>query len=358
MEGNNAYYTTLEHLLNLYKEQGRKYGLKAQNVSEFEIWKNKVREKLKEISGISKMKSCELSCKLISSTRLNGYRRDKVIIQTEPGVWMPLYILIPEGIKEGEKRACVIAAHGHGGAGKESAAGVTDRKDISERIEKYNYDYGLKFVQQGYVVFCSDARGSGERREAKEQGDSSEAVFSTSCYDLNNAAISIGQSLIGMCTWDLMRLIDFIETLDYCDKASIACCGFSGGGLQALWLSALEDRISCSIISGYYHGFRDSILKTHFCGCNFVPHLWEYADIGDMGALIAPRPLLIENGKQDRLNGERGLVDVNEQVEITRSAFELFNKDENLHFHVFDGGHIWNGEKSISFLDEHLRRNL
>lgn len=357
MDGNNRYYTSLQHLLNLYEEQGRKYAFKAQSIPEYEVWKKEVREKLKDISGISKMQSCDLSYKMISTVELNCYSRKKVLIQTEPEVWMPLYILIPDGINEGEKRPCVIAPHGHGGGAKESIAGVKDRKDISERIEKYNYDYGLQFVQQGYVVFCSDARAAGERREVKEQGDATQKVFSTSCNDLNFAAMSIGQSLMGMCTWDLMRLIDFIETLDYCNKDAIACCGFSGGGLQTLWLSALDDRISCAIISGYFHGFRNSILKTNFCGCNFVPHLWECVDIGDMGALIAPRPLLIESGMQDKLNGERGITDVYEQVEITRGAYKFYNKEKDLYHHVFKGEHRYSGEKSINFLNQYCKFN-
>lgn len=350
MSDNNRYYTSLKHLLNLYDERGRKYAFGAQSISKHEAWKKEVREKLKEISGINKMQSCDLSPKFISSVKLEGYRRDKVVIQTEPEVWMPLYILIPEDIKDGERRPCVIATHGHGGGAKESIAGITERKDISERIVKYNYDYGLQFVKEGYVVFCSDARAAGERREEKEQGDSTEKVLTTSCYDLNFAAISIGQSLMGMCTWDLMRLIDFIEKLDYCDKNNIACCGFSGGGLQTLWLSALDDRISSTIISGYFHGFRDSILKTNFCGCNFIPHLWECVDTGDMGALIAPRPLLVESGTKDGLNGERGITDVYEQIEITKNAYKLYDKEENLYHHVFDGEHKYSGEKSMEFL--------
>ena len=39
------------------------------------------------------------------------------------------------------------------------------------------------------------------------------------------------------------------------------------------------------------------------CSCNYVPHLFEHVDMGDVGALIAPRPLLVETGTHDDLNG-------------------------------------------------------
>lgn len=352
MKEEEKYYTIKEYMAKRYSEKSRRYALQAENITEYEAWKNELKIKLKELIGINTMLSCDLAPKLIESEKFQGYRRDKVIIQTEPGIWMPLYVLIPDGIKANEKRPCIIAPHGHGGGGKYSVVGKTDIPGIAESIKKYNSDYGLKFVMEGYVVFSSDARGAGERREAKNQGESLQALMSTSCNDINNAAISIGQTLVGMMTWDLMRLIDYVETLSYCNTSKIACCGFSGGGLQTLWLSALDDRITCSVISGYFYSFKSSMLNTHLCGCNFVPKLWEYIELGDLGAMIAPNPLLIESGIKDNLNGADGMPSVIHQVETTRKAYKLYNKEENLYHHIFDGAHVWNGEKTYDFVRE------
>jgi hypothetical protein len=83
----------------------------------------------------------------------------------------------------------------------------------------------------------------------------------------------------------------------------------------------MDDRIKCAVVSGYFYGYKDSLLKrSDNCGCNYVPHLWEYIDMCDLGALIAPRPLLIESGTEDDLNGERGIENVLEQVAATRKA--------------------------------------
>ena len=344
------YYTIKDHLVELYSLKSRKFGLKAKNILEYNKWKTELRIKLTELLGMNSMIPCALNPKIVESEKFTGYRRDKVIIQTEPGVWMPLYILIPDGICQNEKRPCVIAPHGHGGGGKYAIVGRTDIPCIKASIEKYNYDYGLKFVMEGYVVFCSDARGSGERREEIQQGPGIEAYISTSCNNINNAAISIGQTLTGMMTWDLMRLVDYVETISYCDSSKVACAGFSGGGLQALWLSALEDRIKCCVVSGYFYGFKASLLNTHLCGCNFVPKLWELIELGDLGALIAPRPLLIESGAIDSLNGEGGIQNVIEEVEITKNAYSLYNKNNNLYHHIFEGPHMWNGEKTYDFV--------
>lgn len=265
------YYTAIEHLSKLYDKESRKMGLKANSIEEYTQWKDKVRTILRDITGMNRMESCPLSPKLISSEKFDTYSRDKVIIQTEPDVWMPIYILKPNNIKKSEKRPCIIATHGHSSGGKAAVVGRSDIEAIGKQIERRNWDYGVKFVQQGYVVFCPDARGFGERREWMNQDEKS--ILSSSCNALNRIAISLGQSVTGMWVWDLMRLLDFIQTSEYVDPNRIGCAGLSGGGLQVLWLTALDDRVKCSITSGYFYGNKDSLFKIIGCSCNYVPHL-------------------------------------------------------------------------------------
>ncbi len=354
-KGKERYYTIEEHLLKVYDKNSRKLGFAAESTQEHQEWKERLRKVLSEISGLTKMETSDLKPEVLEVEQCDGYLRKKVIIQTEPDVWMPTYVLIPDDLEEQEKRACIIAPHGHGGGGKEGVAGRTELLPIKEGLKKYNADYGAELVQEGYVVFCPDARGAGERRESMLQGNKPEEVLGSSCNELNNIAISLGQSLMGMWTWDLKRLIDYIETCSICNSEAIGCCGFSGGGWQTLWLTALDDRVKCAVVSGYFHGFKGTIFKTNKCGCNYIPHLWEYIDVGDLGALIAPRPLLIESGAKDPLNGARGLEDVREQVEITRGAYQLYGSEQKLYHHIFDGVHRWNGEKTFEFFKRWLQ---
>lgn len=358
MSGYQKYSTSFLQLLRLYDSQERPFSLQAESVRDYNKWKRKTREKLKEIAGFSQLEPCEPEWVPLDERQEKGYHRIKGALKTEPEVFMPMYILVPDSLKQGEKRAGVIAPHGHGAGGKDSVAGVMESPAIKEKMQKYHCSYGLDLVKQGYVVFCPDARGFGERRELKEQGDKEEKILSSSCNALNFAAISLGCSLIAMWTWDLIKLIDFLQTLPFCDADRLACCGFSGGGLQTLWLTALDDRVKCAVISGYFHGFRDSLLATNFCGCNFVPHLWENMDLADIAALIAPRPLLIESGNQDSLNGKRGLQDVKEQFAKLKKAYQLFQKEDYLEHYIFNGAHIWNGLKTITFLNRYLNLHV
>jgi dienelactone hydrolase len=348
------YYTSLPKLHKIYEKKHRALGFNANNIEDYEQWRMELRAKLKEITGMDKIKACALEPQFIESCELDVYRRVKMIIQTEEEIWMPFYVLIPKDMVAGEKRPVVIAPHGHLGGGKESIAGRIDITGIKEAVDRYNYNHGEQLVKEGYIVICPDARGFGERREYWMQGDEKDKILNGSCNHLNNVALSMGYSLTGFMTWDLMRLIDYIETLDYCDCKRIGCSGFSGGGLQTLWLAALDDRVKCSVVSGYFYGCEDALLELTNCGCNYVPRFWEYADMGDLGALIAPRALLIENGEIDHLNGKRGLLNVKEQLQITESAYKLLNSETKLLHHVGEGGHYWYAGKTFFFLKDEL----
>lgn len=349
------YYTCMEYMLEVYEKEGRQNRFCATEVEEFEYWREEVREILRGITGILKMGKSPLEPVLMERVECEGFVREKMMIQVEPRVWMPFYVLLPDNLEEGEKRACVIAPHGHQGAGKYAIVGRSEIPAVKRKIEEYNYDYGVQLVREGYIVFCPDARGYGERRESTKQTENENDFLTSTCSQLSNMAIPLGRSVIGMCTWDLMRLIDYIETRKDCNKEKLGCVGFSGGGMQTLWLAALDDRVKCSVTSGYFYGYKDSLLKlSGNCACNYVPHLWEHVDMGDIGALIAPRPLLIQSAKTDKLNGERGLENVIEQLAITKEAYSLCGKADELAHDVVEGGHKWHEENPIKFIKEHL----
>jgi len=157
-------------------------------------------------------------------------------------------------------------------------------------------------------------------------------------------AYPLGQTVTGMWTWDLHRLIDYIQSRDDCRADRVGCAGLSGGGLQTLWAAALDTRIRCAVISGYMYGHKESLLDMYAaCSCNYVPHLYEYVDMGDVAALIAPRPLLVETGTKDALNGRSGLANVRAQMRTIQKAYRLLDAKEKLKHDVFEGEHQWHG---------------
>jgi hypothetical protein len=350
----SKYYESLPHFSAVMGSQVPAMHMNCKSVAEYRIWKKKARNKLYSLLGLDRMTWSEPDPKLISSEKMDGYTREKWTIRTEPDVIMTFYRLVPDGMVNGERRPAVIATHGHGSCGKEAVVGNGFFPELADSIRANNYDYGVSAVKKGAIVFCPDARGFGERREIDMQRDDAGARISSSCYYLNFMALPLGRCVAGMWVWDLMRLTDYVESLPDVDPKKIGCIGLSGGGLQVLYFTALEDRIAYAACSGYFYGFRQALLELYNCSCNYIPQMWENFDVGDIGSLIAPRPFVIETGDADPLNGSGGLSNVIPYVEQVRSAYRLFGKEELLYHDIFKGPHMWHGTESIKGIDRYL----
>ena len=338
-----------------FDREARRMPVDTSSPTDFEAWRTATRRHLSAITGMDGLRAAEPRPVVTESVQCDGYVRQRMEIHTEPDVVMPLYALLPDDLQAGERRPVVIAPHGHGSGGKNMTAGRREIPAVADTIEKHNGAYAERFAQAGLIVFAPDARAFGERREPVGQANDEDSFMRSTCTPLNHAAISLGQTVTGMWTWDLMRLVDYVLTRDDCDPERIGCAGLSGGGLQTLWLAAMDDRICAAVVSGYFYGYRDSLLDLNGnCGCNYVPGLWQAVDMGDLGALIAPRPLLIETGDQDPLNGARGLDNVYEQVAITRGAYELYDAGDRLAHDVQPGEHQWYGVVAEPWLVERL----
>ncbi len=338
----DKYYGSLAGMIKKYEKRGCADRFAGSTREEFEEWKRRERSVLGELLGLQNMEKCDPQPKITERGEVEpGIVREKLLLQVEPDTWMPVYILIPEGGIKGT----FLALPGHMGAGKYSIAGCSEIPAVKESIERFNYDYGLRLARKGYVTLCPDCRGFGERRDEAVQGDSKDHFLNSSCFHLAHMAEPLGQTVAGMCTWDFMRLIDYLYDRNEWDLTELGCVGFSGGGMQTLWLAAMDERVKRVIISGYMYGYKDALLTLNGnCSCNYVPRLWEHADMCDIASLIAPRPLAVQSCREDHLNGSRGLENVYEQLEIIRKAYALFGEDAALHHDIREGGHCFHPE--------------
>ena len=359
-------YSYLNFFKDTFNQQNRISVSKIDHRKDLHSWKKELYEKLYEILGMGYLKEIGANyqgenrkAELLEEVKEDGYTRKKYRIETLPHVFMPFHVLIPHGVMDGKKQRTIIAIPAHG-ANKDTVAGVVTNEEVRKKLEKTPKEsYGLEFVKRGYVVLCPDPPGYGERIERTSKEDKAflsgkqVSVLSSSCTNLAQTAEALGLSFQGLVLWDMMRLVDFAIDQPYIDGERIASVGFSGGGLYTLWLSAMDERIKLAVISGYIHGFYDSILETHLCPCNYLPKLWQWADICDIASMIAPRFLYMENGTSDTLNGPRGILDPKEQVEIIRKVYQICGKEENAMHIEFEGIHEWYGG-CFEFLDKYL----
>jgi len=346
-------YQTAGYLKSRFQATGRRLRFQARTLEEWRFWQQSLRSTIRDLQGIDRLLPAPMNPRITETVQCDGYQRQRVLIDTEPGVTMPFYVLIPDNLQG--RAPAVLAPHGHASGGKYAVAGIREDAGVIGTIDQHNYDYGVQAVRRGYVVFCPDARGFGERREWLNEKP--EQLLESSCRQLAHMGLPLGLTVAGMWTWDLMVLLDYVQTRSECAGQRIGCIGLSGGGLQTMWLAALDERVACAVISGYFYGVDDSLLHlSGNCDCNYIPHMREAADMGDVAAFIEPRPLLIETARQDPLNGPRGMANVLEQYAITEQAYKLLDAPARLTHDTFDGGHVWHGAVAFDWLDHWLKK--
>jgi hypothetical protein len=92
------------------------------------------------------------------------------------------------------------------------------------------------------------------------------------------------------------------------------------------------------VVSCYFCSFKASILGMEHCECNYVPHILDYAEMGDLAALIAPRPLRFIQGERDPIFP---LPAAQEQFETVKRAYALLGAEDQLSMTVHPGAHAY-----------------
>lgn len=319
-----------------------KCSFKGGTKEEFELWQVEALDEVKALLRFDRLKMCEYAVQKVESVELTSssgtaYTRELYMLDTLEELQMPIYVLRPQ---DGCGKTA-LALHPHGSDGKNGLVGLIKNSEIKETEERFSYTYAFDMLEKGYTVFCPDILGAGDRRPI-----SFDQPKKSDCTAINNALISIGLNLHGLTTFELTRAVDFI--FEYgrengLDTDDLICMGFSGGGLAAIWLAAVEKRIKRIYVSGYFHSLRKTLLQSNFCGCNFVPNMWRTIDMDSVALLCAPRMLYIETGLDDNLNGIDGLGTVKKMVEKVENVYKNIYGSDNFRFTVCEGKHKWYG---------------
>ena len=111
------------------------------------------------------------------------------------------------------------------------------------------------------------------------------------------------------------------------------------------------------MVSGYFSSWAESHkVPWNMCGSQVLTGMLGRMEHADIGALIAPRPLLIETGDQDLLFP---LAAAEASVARLRRVYDHLGAGERLVHDVFDGEHQWHGARRLSLprpLARHTRR--
>lgn len=249
----------------------------------------------------------------LSSEKKDRYELQEIEINSTPT--RRIKVLVARPSAAGTPRPAVVCIHGHGG----------NRRIVHQADSLYRGFAGA-LAERGYVTIAAD-------------------VGQHTVYEAN-------RTLMGERLWDLMRCVDYLESLPEVDRSRIGCGGLSLGGEMAMWLGGMDTRIAATASCGFLTKM-DQMEHNH-CLCWKFDGLRELVDFADIYSLTAPRALLCQNGLQE----PPSQFPVSLAAEALREiglVYADYGQPQNAALMAHLEGHIINLPGLLAFFDESMR---
>lgn len=248
---------------------------------------------------------------------------------------VPGILIKSKNSRYGTKHPCVINLHGTGG-----------NKDGQRKLL-------LELARNGFIAVAIDGRYHGERAPAGKAAKSADYVDA-----VRRAYENPGREypFFYDTAWDVMRLIDYLETRDDIDRKRIGVWGFSKGGIEAYLAAAVDPRIAATVSCIGVQSFgwaidhnawqsRIGTVQAAFDAAaksagvaqpdaafvrtfydRVAPGIYREFDGPALLPLIAPRPFLAINGDSDARTPLAGLEQC---AAAARTAYRAKNAEPN-----------------------------
>lgn len=325
-----------QHLDTLYTRQPRQLAFRATSVDEFAAWQNTFRAKIREILGIGgRALPQHVSAQLVQSVDRGSYVEEKYALDVGESLPAPMYLLVP---KTAPPYKTILAFHGHNPS-VQYIIGNYPNEEAKQKNYSEDGNWAQVLAQAGYLVCAVEQRGFGERLSNQLNAP----TYPISCRHLSFEYLLEGRTMLGERCWDGMVALTYLLNREDVIKETIGCSGHSGGATTALWLSAIDERIGVVVPSCYLCTLKDSILGMEHCECNYVPHILEYGELGDVAALIAPRPMHVIAGEKDPIFPIGGVY---REYETLQKAYGLLGVEDRLSLTVHPGAHAYHHASS------------
>ncbi len=260
----------------------------------------------------------------------------QIVLDVFPDVFAYGLLIVPKGLKPGEKRPVVVCQHGLEGRPEDC---------IGEKQGYASYKaFATKLAERGFITFAPQNLYIGKDK------------FRT----LQRKANPLGKTLFSIIVPQHQQITDWLKTLPFVDGERIGFYGLSYGGKTAMRVPPLVKNYCLSICSA---DFNDWVWKNASTRDRYS-YVWtgEYEifefDLGntfnyaEMAALIAPRPFMVERGHFDGVApDERVALEFAKVRHLYQAKLGLGDRCE---IEWFVGPHTINGQGTFAFLHKHL----
>src|SRR5215212_4373310 len=221
----------------LYDRAPRELRFQARTRSQAEAWQRKLRAKLTDLVGGFPATREPLRPATLETRAFPGYRREKVVFDSRPGVSVLAYVLIPENAKAPVPAMICVPGHGRG---VDDVVGIDEHgRDRTDKAG-YQHDFAIQVAESGLAAVAIEPMAFGCRRDP---ANARQGLSRKACEPAAGGALLLGETMIGWRLWDIVRTLDYIATRRELDANRVGCMGISGGGTTTLFAAALEPRI-------------------------------------------------------------------------------------------------------------------
>lgn len=304
---------------------------------------NDIKKRAEDIFALDKIpfKADDPAVSVIKTEKRKGYTVEKLSVGICTDLFMLCYALIPD--TPDKSGIAALCGHGYGARQiiRQSKAGKLRKIDF---FDDYQKNFAEALAQNGHTVIVPEFIGFGEARLKK---DSFKPFYASSCDTVSHHALPFGFSAASMRIYQTMKCVDLLTGRYGCED--IGCMGISGGGLVALYTSVLDERIKNICVCGYINTFSTSIFAMWHCPDNYIPGLYSAGDMYDFACALAPRRLMMQAGKNDKLFPADGSV---KAVENIKRIYALSGAEDRFIPVVFDGKHEVDLASALEFFND------
>lgn len=264
----------------------------------------------------------------------DGFTQRRFHLPSEGSSDLPLYVLTPDA--ERRNGRTIVLAHGHERQ-FDVLAGTYSPKGPHGNVGVDLTQYAKLLAQKGFVTSMMCERGFCERRDYSGHDDP--------CNVAGWRALAMGLTLPRLHLADLHAMHDFVCTLPEVDAGRVGVGGLSGGGTLSYLSGAFDDRFQAVCVMCGMCRYEDYALD-HGCGLQIVPGLYPTGDVGEVLSLIAPRPLLLGQG---RLDSTFNVIRFKSIAEDAARAYAAAGVSERLEVSIFELAHQFNVDVAEAF---------
>ncbi len=332
------------HLDTLYRDTARQLPCATGDRHTFATWRVEALERVQSLLGLDSLDAPRITEQtLLRSQDCGTYTEEKWAITTEDAVVIPLYFLIPHAAGP---YPALLVLHGHGPSVQHILGHYPDTQTALQQ-RALDDNYAQRFAELGYLVCAVEQRGFGERLSHFEP----RATYPNSCRHQAFFYQMMGRTLIGERCRDGLVGLELLQQRSDVVPTRIGVTGCSGGGTITLWLGALEPRLRVVVPGNYFCSFRASIMDLRHCECNYVPHAARFFEMGDIAALVAPRPFLAIQGIYDEIFP---IEAARQEFQTVTQAYTLLDVPDRCVMVAKPTGHAYNVQAAHAFFTQWL----